>query len=181
MGQTMKITLGSLATALIFTACGSAGTSTTTKAPASPVSTTKPSSVSKPVAGVTVTELESLANQLYPNTNDGRQTCFTGDATVPQCPVTSRLRAGIEAQQAQDTGGGADPICGCQNIDPGMSFTYTVDPSGGGGVIHMNSFDGSTRVDIVVIPQGGAFLADDIRYCTNTPPASVYPNETVSC
>jgi hypothetical protein len=181
MGQTGKIALGALATALILTACGSAGASATTNATASPASTTKPSSAPTPVAAVTMAELESLANQLYPNTNDGRQTCFTGDATVPQCPVTSRLRAGIEAQQAQDTGGGADPICGCQNIDPGMSFTYTVDSSGGGGVIHMNSFDGSTRVDIVVIPQNGTFLADDIRYCTNTPPSSVYPNETVSC
>jgi hypothetical protein len=177
----VKVTLGSLATVLILTACGSTPTSTATNSKVSPASTAKPSSVSTPVAGVTLAELESLANQLYPNSNDGRQTCFSGDATVPQCPVTARLRAGIEAQQAQDTGGGADPICGCQNIDPGMSFTYTVDPSGGGGVIHMNSFDGSTRVDIVVIPQGATFLADDIKYCTNTPPSSVYPNETVSC
>jgi len=184
MGHNAKVVLGSLAAALILVACGSGTTtSTTTNASGTPSSIASPTAAPTVTPGVTDAELQSLADQLYPNTSSGRGTCFNGDTTVAQCPVTARLRAAIEAQQAQATGGGADPICGCQNIDSGMSFTYTIESTGGGGVIHMSSFGGSDRVDIVIIPQGGAFLADDIKYCTNTPPApgSVYPNETVSC
>jgi hypothetical protein len=181
MGHNARATLVSLAAALILVACGSNTSTSTTAAVTATSGTSSPTPTPTATAGVTEAELQSLADKLYPNSSSGRQTCFNGDTTVAQCPVTARLRTAIEAQQAQNTGGGADPICGCQNIDSGMSFTYTVDPSGGGGVIHMSSFGGSDRVDFVVIPQGGTFLADDIKYCSITPPSSVYPNETVSC
>jgi hypothetical protein len=173
-----RVMLGSLAVAAALAACG--GNTTTVTGSSSPASTSTAASTPTPVA-TTTADLQAVANLLYPSSSSGRQTCFNGDTTVAHCPVTARLRTAIEALFAKATGGGADPICGCQNIDPGMSFTYTVDPSGSGGVIHMSQFSGSDHVDVVVIRQGGSFLADDIKYCSNTPPSSVYPNETVSC
>jgi hypothetical protein len=180
MKSAVKLPLGVLVISVMLAACGGGVTTITVSATPS-AGATPTSSPSRSVVAATNADLQALANQLYPTSSTGRQTCFDGDTTVAHCPITARLRTALEAIFAQQTGGGADPICGCQEVDPAMSFTYSLDASTGGGVIHMSQFSGSDRVDVVVIPQSGAFVADDIRYCSNTPPSSVYPGETVTC
>ena len=128
-------------------------------------------------------DLTNVANALFPQTEaGGRNTCFQGDTTFAQCQVTDRLRAALKAAVAAQSGaGGADPICGCQNLDQSLTFSYTASPNGVGGTIHVRSFGGSSREDIVVVSQGGVFLADDLIYCTANPPSSIYPNEGAMC
>jgi hypothetical protein len=133
-------------------------------------------------SAATAADLGTVAESLFPQTEGGgRQTCFLGDTTFAQCPVTARLRAALTARATASSGGGADPICGCQSVDPQTAFTFSPNAVTGGGTIHVSSFAGSSREDITVVSQNGTFLADDILYCTASPPAGVYPGEAATC
>jgi hypothetical protein len=118
---------------------------------------------------------------LYPPTPSGGD-CFRpsgGAAATVSCPFTTRLTAEVTAAiAAQGPGGGADPVCGCQNLDPNQVASYTVGTPPGGGTIHVTAF-GSPHIAYVVIWSGTAFLVDDIIYCTSTV-TSVYPGEKPS-
>ena len=61
-----------------------------------------------------------------------------------------------------------------------MTFTYTLGTPIDGGTIHMTQF-GTERIDIVVIASGGSYLADDIQYCTTSPPLSIDTGASVTC
>nr|MDQ2961012.1 hypothetical protein [Candidatus Dormibacteraeota bacterium] len=149
-----------------------------------PTATLLPTSTPSPAtpSAATAADLATVADALFPQTEGGgRQTCFLGDTTFAQCPVTARLRAALTARATASPGGGADPICGCQSVDSQTAFTFSPNAVTGGGTIHVSAFAGSTREDIVVVTQNGTFLADDIRYCTASPPAGVYPGEAAGC
>lgn len=114
---------------------------------------------------------------LYPS---GGMTCFAGDASFAHCPVTARLRAALMGALAQSGGGGgADPVCGCQNVDSNISFSFDVSPPG--GIVHASMFNGSLRLDYVVVLDSGTAHVDDLLYCTAPHPHSIYPNEGATC
>ncbi|HEY7926916.1 MAG TPA: hypothetical protein VIG86_05780 [Candidatus Dormibacteraeota bacterium] len=153
-------------------ACGSS---------AAPAPLATPAGASATPAPAQRTDLQVVYTLIYPPTSSGGD-CFQangGPAATASCPFTSRLTAAVAAAiAAQTSGGGADPVCGCQNVDPSQTATYTVGTPPRGGTILVTSF-GSLHVVYVVIWSGNAFLVDDIIYCT---PAvtSVYPGETPS-
>jgi hypothetical protein len=152
--------------------------------------TVVPTQASPTPSAVTTTPAPSPASRsdlnvvyllLYPPTPSGGD-CLQasgGAAATASCPFTPRLTAAVTAAiAAQGPGGGADPVCGCQNLDPSQVASYTVGTPPGGGTIHVTSF-GSPHVAYVVIWSGTAFLVDDIIYCKSTV-TSIYPGEKPS-
>ncbi len=159
--------------------CGPAVSPTVVPTPASSTpsaATTTPSS-----SPASRSDLNVVYLLLYPPTPSARD-CFQpggGAAATVSCPFTTRLTAAVTAAiAAQGPGGGADPVCGCQNLDPNQVASYTVGTPPGGGTIHVTAF-GSPHVAYVVIRSGTAFLVDDIIYCTPTV-TSIYVGEKPS-
>jgi hypothetical protein len=174
----------------LLTACGSSsgtsGAATSAAATVTPSVAASAPPTATPAPAPAQADLQAVAQKLYPPASDpsmGRLTCFQGDTSFATCPLTPRLRASLAAAATGQTGGGADLICGCQNLDPGISITFTPGSPAGDGTIAATQF-GHT-VDYVVISSGGQFLVDDITYChaagDSTPTTSVFPDEAVSC
>lgn len=167
------------AAVVVLAGCGPAVSPTVVPTPASstpsaPKTTPSPSPASR-------SDLNVVYLLLYPPTPSGGD-CFQrsgGAAATVSCPFTTRLTAAVTAAiAARGPGAGADPVCGCQNLDPNQIASYSVGTPPGGGTIHVTAF-GSPRVAYVVIWSGTAFLVDDIIYCTSTV-TSIYPGETPS-
>ncbi|MEO8898736.1 MAG: hypothetical protein ABI352_10180 [Candidatus Dormibacter sp.] len=160
--------------ALAVAGCGS--TAVPTVVPTQ--SSSAPSAVTPTPLAASRSDLNVVYTLLYPPTPSGGD-CFQasgGAAATTSCPFTTRLTAAVAAAiAAQGRGGAADPVCGCQNVDPNQVASYTVGTPPGGGTIHVRSF-GSPHVAFVVIWSGSAFLVDDILYCASTM-TSIYPGE----
>lgn len=165
------------ATAVVLAGCGSATTST--PVPTRPASASPSVSAAATPTPASQADLQVVYTLIYPPASSGGD-CFQangGSAATASCPFTSRLTTTVAAAlAAQGAGGGADPVCGCQNIDANQTATYTVGQPPGGGTIHVTSF-GSLHIAYVVIWSGNAFLVDDIFYCMSTV-TSIYPGET---
>lgn len=168
----------------ILCSCAANGSPTTAPATAtSPSATETASAIPAPVAA-TQADLEAVYAKLYPTIASGGNCFQAGGSATPSfatCPVTPRLDAALVAAVAtQGSGAGADPVCGCQNIDPNQSTSYTVGTPPGGGTIHVTAF-GTPHIAYVVIASGGSFLVDDIIYCGSSV-TSIYAAETpASC
>ncbi len=138
-------------------------------------------SAAPPAGGPPPTQaaLVAVYAQLHPTTGGGD--CVTG-ATSPvfsTCPLTPRLVAALNAAVAKP-GPGANPLCGCQALDPNQAAAYIVGTPPGGGTIRVRGF-GAPLVTYVVIRSGGRLLIDDIIYCSPSP-RSIYPDEAAgSC
>lgn len=179
MREVARRRLSCAAAVVALAGCGPAVSPTVVSTPASATpstATTTPSPVPASRSDLNVVYL-----LLYPPTPTGGD-CFqrTGAAAATvSCPFTTRLTAAVTAAIAgQRPGDSADPVCGCQNLDPKQIASYTVGTPPGGGTIHVSAF-GSLRVAYVVIWSGRAFLVDDIIYCTSTV-TSIYPGEKPS-
>ena len=153
-----------------------ASASASASATASATAATTPSVSASPTAvpgTASDADLRTLSDALYPTTEGGlRTTCYQGDTTFAQCPVTDRLRAALEAQVAKQQSGGADPICGCQNVDANLAVTFRHSGSTAGTIV-VSMFSGQDRIDYVVVAGSAGYLVDDIDYCTASPPASI--------
>ncbi len=132
----------------------------------------------------TQADLQAVYARLYPSSAQGGNCSQSSGAQTPSfaaCPVTPRLAAALAAALvAHGSGAGADPICGCQNIDPSQVASYAVGTPPGDGTIHVAAF-GMPHIAYVVVASGGTFLVDDIIYCGSSV-TSIYPGETpTSC
>lgn len=163
------------AAAALLAGCGSTGGTSSAPTATAVAATPTP-------AAATTADLQAVFALLYPSSAGGGD-CFQGSASptpsVASCPVTPRLAAALTASVSNGApGGGADPVCGCQNIDAAQSAAYVVGTPAGGGMIKLTSF-AAERLTYVVIRSGRAFLVDDIWYCGPTP-SSIYPAETAT-
>jgi hypothetical protein len=158
---------------VVLAVCGSS----TTPTPVPPRAASASAAPTPTLASLA--DLQVVYTLIYPPTSSGGD-CFQaggGAAATASCPFTSRLTAAVAAAvAAQTAGGGADPVCGCQNIDANQTATYTVGTPPGGGTIHVTSF-GFLHIAYMVIWSGNAFLVDDIIDCMATV-TSIYPAET---
>jgi hypothetical protein len=172
----------------LLAGCGSSTTSSTSSTSSSSSSTATPSAAptpttapGTPVGALTVNGLRAVYAKLDPTPTSGHS-CVTGSTTpsYAACPLTPRLVAALSASLAAQSGPGADPLCGCQAIDPNQRLMFSLGTPSGGGTIQVTSF-GAPSVAYVVLVTGNAFLVDDIIYCSPSP-HSIYPSETAkSC
>jgi hypothetical protein len=165
----------------LMTGCGSPAA--TPRASASTSVSPAATATSAPTTP-TQTALQAVYARLYPSSAQGGNCSQSSGAQTPSfsaCPVTPRLAAALAAALvAHGSGAGADPICGCQNIDPNQIATYSVGTPPGDGTIHVAAF-GMPHIAYVVVASGGTFLVDDIIYCGSSV-TSIYPGETpASC
>jgi len=154
---------------LSLPACGGGATSNATAAstaaptsnaatapPAAPAATPAPS----PTNGLS--QVAVVANRIFPATPP--RDCFASG--LDACPFTPRLKARMQAIISGFSGGGADPVCRCQNTY--TSATVTTELVSGQAVAHVVLGFGpssTVRMDWVFVQSGGAWLADD-SYCT---------------
>jgi hypothetical protein len=163
----------------LLAGCGSTATTSPTPT-ASPTPIAAPTATVSATAGpVTQADLQAVYARLFPTSPSGGD-CVGGTSTPSwaACPLTPRLIAALDASLAAQSGPGGEPLCGCQAFDPSQQASYSVGAPPGGGTIHVAGF-GTPHIAYAVIASGGAFLVDDIIYCSPTP-HSIYPNETVS-
>jgi hypothetical protein len=154
---------------LALSACGggptSSATSAATAAPASnstAAPTAAPAATPAPSPTSDLSQVAAVANRIFPATPT--RDCFTGG--LDSCPFTPRLKARMQAIISGSSGGGADPVCRCQNTY--TSATVTAELVSGQAVAHVVLGFGpssTVRMDWVFVQSGGAWLADD-SYCT---------------
>lgn len=160
-----------------MTGCSSSSTGPT-RTSRSPSASLSPTAASPAPAGPSQAVLEAIYARLYPGPQGADCATASGTVAFSACPVTPRLATALRAAVSAQSGPGDDPLCGCQAFDPQQSAAYTVGAPPGGGTIRISSF-GAENVAYVVVASGGAYLVDDIVYCTPSP-HSVYPAEPVS-
>jgi hypothetical protein len=162
---------------VMLTGCGS--TPGPPRVSATPSTSAAAATATSPPTTPTQADLQGVYARLYPSSAQGGNCSQSIGAQTPSfsdCPVTPRLAAGLAAAlAAQGSGAGADPICGCQNIDPNQVATYSVGAPPGDGTIHVAAF-GMPHIAYVVVASGGTFLVDDIIYCGSSV-TSIYPSE----
>jgi hypothetical protein len=151
-------------------ACGSSTTS---------VTETVDSQATTPAAATLTTptqaELLAVVDRLLPIGQSGRASCFSGDATFRACPLTERLRLQVQhGLENAPPGGGADPICGCQNFDQNATFTAVPGTPPGGGTVRVVGFGGSYRIEYVIVAADGMLLTDNIVGCSGQSPTDAY-------
>jgi hypothetical protein len=145
------------ALALLLSACGGGPTSNATSAATSAAAATP---ASNPTANLS--QVAAVANRIFPATPP--RDCLAGGLDV--CPFTPRLKARMQAIISGFSGGGADPVCRCQNTY--TSATVTTELVSGQAVAHVVLGFGpssTVKMDWVFVQSGGAWLADD-SYCT---------------
>ncbi len=178
--------LATVAAVATLAACGSPAPSPTPTAGSETPGTSTPSGSTSASASPTTTgtptqaDLVAVEKLLYPSSPSGAGDCLSGGGGPPSvlgCPVTRRLAQALSAA-LNDPNAAADPLCGCQAIDPHQTVTYTPGTPPNGGTIHVTGF-GTPQVAYVVIRSTGQLLVDDVVYCTPSP-HSIYTGETVT-
>ena len=112
---------------------------------------------------------------MYPTSGTVCGPAGSGKHYVDACPVTTDLGAALDRQPLSASGGGADPVCRCQNSY--MSVTYTVMPSAQQPSqyvvqVHLSFGPGSSLTfDLIVDSVESGSLASDIL-CGNGDPAT---------
>jgi hypothetical protein len=138
---------------LALSACGGGATSAATAARAA-------TRASSPAANLS--QVTAVANRIFSATPP--RDCFGGG--LDACPFTPRLKARMQAIVSGFSGGGADPVCRCQNSY--TSAAVTTELVSGQAVAHVVLGIGpssTVKMDWVFVQSGGAWLADD-SYCT---------------
>jgi hypothetical protein len=100
---------------------------------------------------------------------------------APGCPVTGRLKRRLQANPTSGPGGGADPICRCQNT-PQRATTYHLD-SNTGKLAHVTArfyFTPPVDMTFVVVRQRRGWRVDDV-YCAGRPGMSIYQSPVQPC
>ncbi len=175
-----------VAAVAMLAACGSPASSPGPSGGSETAGTSTPSDSSSASASPTTTgtptqaDLVAVEKLLYPASRTGAGDCLSGGGGPPSvlgCPVTRRLAQALSAA-LNDPNAAADPLCGCQAIDPKQTVTYTPGTPPNGGTIHVTGF-GTPQVAYVVIRSTGQLLVDDIVYCTPSP-HSIYTGEKVT-
>lgn len=121
--------------------------------------------------------------------------CYQGSPIHPDtqwspqsgCPVTGRLERRLRQNPTSGRGGGADPICRCQNVPTRLDFNV-LKKSSGRDVIKVVWIFGTSNpthipnpaIDFVVVRQGGSWLVDD-TYCGGYPSTSIYNTPVAAC
>ncbi|HZT97288.1 MAG TPA: hypothetical protein VFB34_10695 [Chloroflexota bacterium] len=124
----------------------------------------------------------------HPTGTSGPCYQVTPQWTPPACPVTSKLEARLRQNPTSGRGGGADPICRCQNVPTDLTFTpllrtptrdviEVVWNFGGPSTAHSSS---NPAIDYVVVNRGGTWLVDD-SYCSGYPTTSIYNSPVGPC
>lgn len=145
-----------------------------------------PPATATPVPTATPAQLIAVIDRLYPPApGGGYAVCDTGeDQSFPNCPFSARLLKRVQdiyAQQRASPGPGyADPVCGCQNFSQDRSVSATADAAGGGDA-RVTMFGGSDHINVVIVASGGRLLVDDINFCSETPPVSIYADQAARC
>jgi hypothetical protein len=181
-GKTLWTRSAAAAAAMLLSACGgqptSNATSAATAAPASAapaaatgVPTQAPAATPAPGPTADLSQVTAVANRIFPA--QPARDCFAGG--LDACPFTARLKTRMQAIISGFSGGGADPVCRCQNTY--TSAAVTTDLVSGKPVAHVVLAFGpssTVKMDWVFVQSAGAWLADD-SYCTaQGPSTSIY-------
>ena len=95
------------------------------------------------------------------------------------CPITVRLQRRLRQHPTEGRGGGADPICRCQNTAPIRITLHDAK----GKVAHVNvrwAFQPPLTITFTAVRQGKIWLVDD-TYCAGKPSTSIYKSPVKSC
>lgn len=101
--------------------------------------------------------------------------------SVPGCPLTPRLRARLATNPTSGPGGGADPMCRCQNVTS-RSVYVVLQNNGATARVEARLFFGASAVNLTfaLIDAGGRWLVDD-TYCFGRPATSIYHSPVGPC
>jgi hypothetical protein len=159
---------------LALSACGGEPTSSATSAAtAAPATSATAGPAATPAAGPTadLTRVAAVASRIFPA--GPARDCSAGGFDA--CPFTARLKTRMQAIAGATTGGGADPVCRCQNSYTSVAVTTAL--VSGQPVAHVDLGFGpqaSVKMDWLFVEASGAWLADD-SYCTaQGPSTSIY-------
>jgi len=163
---------------LALAACGgdatSSATSAATAAPASNATgapTAAPAATPAPSPAANLAQVTAVASRIFPA--GPARDCFAGG--LDACPFTARLKTRMQAIVGATTGGGADPVCRCQNSY--TSAAVTAELVSGQPVAHVVLGFGpqsNVRMDWLFVQASGAWLADDSYCATQGTSTSIY-------
>lgn len=135
---------------------------------------------------VTAADVLAVANRIWfgPTGNP------CSSSTIAQCPVTARLAKRIQEIERPLTIGPGPVAIWCRCPATGTAGSRLQDNAGykartaevtqAGGIAHI-TFGTATRVDFIMIEQGGALLVDDTRCTGQDAYTSIYSNQLVGC
>ncbi len=110
--------------------------------------------------------------------------CYQGNPQWSQaagCPVTTRLQQRLRQNPTSGSGGGADPVCRCQNVPSRLDFRVIQKTNERDLIDVIWPWQPNKAViTFAVVNRGGEWLVDDM-YCAGYPGTSIYSSPVTNC
>lgn len=100
------------------------------------------------------------------------------------CPVTQDLGAALDRQPLSGPGGGADPVCRCQNTYSSATYLVSSAPAAGEFTVQVKLVFGtssSVTLDVIVESVESGSLASDILCGSGDPSTSIKGSSPGPC